>query len=232
MTISLSNGLSGLQTTILLRPSDIWVMKPLPLSFYHGPDVVKIAQALLGKLLITRFGGMETVARIVETEAYKGVVDRASHAYGGRRTQRTEVMFAEGGVAYVYLCYGIHHLFNIVTNRQGIPHAVLVRAVEPLAGLEHMLERRGRTVSDAALTRGPGSVSRAMGITIQHTGLSLQDEAMFLAEDGYVLRSKEIISTPRIGVDYAGIDAALPYRFFLKDNPYVSGSKAFNYAKT
>nr|MCU0396027.1 DNA-3-methyladenine glycosylase [Chitinophagaceae bacterium] len=121
---------------------------------------------------------------------------------------------------------------NIVTNRQGIPHAVLVRAVEPLAGLEHMLERRGRTVSDAALTRGPGSVSRAMGITIQHTGLSLQDEAMFLAEDGYVLRSKEIISTPRIGVDYAGIDAALPYRFFLKDNPYVSGSKAFNYAKT
>jgi DNA-3-methyladenine glycosylase len=207
-------------------------MKPLPLSFYQGPDVVKIAQALLGKLLITRFGGMETVARIVETEAYKGVVDRASHAYGGRRTQRTEVMFAEGGVAYVYLCYGIHHLFNIVTNRQGIPHAVLVRAVEPLAGLEHMLERRGRTVSDAALTRGPGSVSRAMGITIQHTGLSLQDEAMFLAEDGYVLRSKEIISTPRIGVDYAGIDAALPYRFFLKDNPYVSGSKAFNYAKT
>ena len=194
--------------------------------------MVKIAQALLGKLLITRFGGMETVARIVETEAYKGVVDRASHAYGGRRTQRTEVMFAEGGVAYVYLCYGIHHLFNIVTNRQGIPHAVLVRAVEPLAGLEHMLERRGRTVSDAALTRGPGSVSRAMGITIQHTGLSLQDEAMFLAEDGYVLRSKEIISTPRIGVDYAGIDAALPYRFFLKDNPYVSGSKAFNYAKT
>src|ERR1043165_2500798 len=146
----------------------------LPPSFYTRTNVVQIARALLGKVLVTHVGGVRTAGMIVETEAYAGPSDKASHAFGHRRTRRTEPMYAEGGVAYVYLCYGIHHLFNVVTHMADVPHAVLVRAVEPLEGIEHMLERRRMDSVRHSLTGGPGAMSQALGITTKLTGASLQ----------------------------------------------------------
>lgn len=194
-------------------------------SFYERGDVVKIAKELLGKILVTEFNGEFTAGRIVETEAYNGAVDKASHAFGGRRTARTEVMFGQPGTAYVYLCYGIHHLFNVVTNKEGIPHAVLVRALEPLHGVELMLNRTRKQILDNTLTRGPGNVSKALGIFTAHTGSDLLESDLRIVEDQFKVKKSAIGITTRIGVDYAGPDALLPYRFIVKDNPYVSGSK-------
>lgn len=197
----------------------------LPLSFYLEKNVCKVAKALIGKILVTSFNKIITAGRIVETEAYNGATDKASHAWGGRRTNRTEIMYAKGGVAYVYLCYGIHHLFNVVTNVADTPHAVLIRGVEPITGVEHMLQRTGKQKLDHTLTRGPGNVSKALGIYTQHTGMELTGKELFIVDDGFEIKSSHIIATPRIGVDYAGADALLPYRFILKDNPFVSGKK-------
>ena len=194
-------------------------------SFYDRKDVTRIARELLGKILVTKFNGMVTSGRIVETEAYAGAGDKASHAYGNRRTARTEVMFGKPGTAYVYLCYGIHHLFNVVTNKTDIPHAILVRAVDPLDGVDSMLLRTGKSKLDHTLTRGPGNVSRALGIFTYHTGTSLLSEELFIATDGSKLKASQVITTTRIGVDYAAEDSLLPYRFFVKDNPYVSGRR-------
>jgi DNA-3-methyladenine glycosylase len=198
-------------------------MKKLGLNFYRSDNLLQIAKELLGKILVTKFDGIETSGRIVEVEAYRGEIDKASHAYGGRRTNRTEVMYAHGGVGYVYLCYGIHHLFNIVTNDKDIPHAILIRALDPVKGIEKMLERTGKRRLDYTLTKGPGNVSKALGIYTKHTGISLLSKELFIADDGKTYSNKEIVSSPRIGVDYAGKDAALKYRFFIKDNLYVSG---------
>jgi DNA-3-methyladenine glycosylase len=200
-------------------------MEKLDTGFYNRADVVKIAKELIGKVLVTHLGGVITSGRIVETEAYAGAIDRASHAFGGRRTNRTEVMFQTGGTAYVYLCYGIHHLFNVVTNKKDVPHAVLIRAVDPIHGIHTMLERTGKKSADYTLTKGPGNVSKALGIHTKHTGFNLLEDEIYIATDDFVVSKKDIIATPRIGVDYAGEDAKLPYRFILKDNPYVSGKK-------
>jgi DNA-3-methyladenine glycosylase len=197
----------------------------LPKEFYQRKDVVKISKELLGKVLVTNFDNILAAGRIVETEAYNGAIDKASHAFGNRRTNRTEIMFGEGGVAYVYLCYGIHHLFNVVTNFKDTPHAVLIRAVEPMYGIEDMLIRTGKKILDNTLTRGPGNVSKALGIYTRHTGVSLLSDDLFIADDGFRLKPSMIGITPRIGVDYAAEDALLPYRFIVKDNPYVSGKK-------
>src|SRR6187401_2339411 len=139
-------------------------MRKLKKDFYQRSDFVKIAKELLGKILITKWNGIETSGRIVEVEAYNGIVDKASHAAGGRRTNRNEVMYGEGGVSYVYLCYGIHHLFNVVTNERETPHAILIRGLEPLKGIDTMLERTNKNQFDHTLTRGPGNVSMALGI--------------------------------------------------------------------
>src|SRR5690349_12831264 len=203
-------------------------MKKLDTGFYNRADVVKIAKELIGKVLVTQFGEVITSGRIVETEAYAGPIDRASHAFGGRRTNRTEVMYQPGGTAYVYLCYGIHHLFNVVTNKKDVPHAILIRALEPIQGVNTMLARTGKKQADYTLTKGPGNVSKALGIVTKHTGWSLFSDEMYIATDDFVVAQKNIIATPRIGVDYAGEDAKLPYRFILKDNPYVSGKKQNN----
>ena len=200
-------------------------IKKLGYSFYSGKDVVKIAKDLIGKILITQFDGVKTSGRIVETEAYAGAIDRASHAYGGRRTKRTEIIFADAGKAYVYLCYGIHYLFNVVTNKKDVPHAILIRAIEPLEGIDEMLRRTRKTKLDYTLTKGPGNVSKALGITTHHTGSDLFADEIFIADDGFKINKKNIITTPRIGVDYAGEDAKLPYRFIVKGNEYVSGKK-------
>ncbi len=198
----------------------------LPIEFYRQKNVCTVAKALIGKILVSSFNNLVTSGRIVETEAYNGAVDKASHAWGGRRTNRTEIMYAAGGVSYVYLCYGIHHLCNVVTNVEDIPHAVLIRALEPVTGIDHMLQRTGKLKLDNTLTRGPGNVSKAMGIYTQHTGLSLLGNELFIVDDGFKIRPSEIAATQRIGVDYAGKDALLPYRFILKNNPYVSGKKS------
>lgn len=199
--------------------------KKLEPSFYEGTDVVAIAKELMGKILATTFNGMHTAGRIVEAEAYNGIIDRASHAYNNRRTNRTEIMYAAGGVSYVYLCYGIHHLFNVVTNVKDTPGAVLIRALEPIAGIETMLLRSNKTKAGYDLTRGPGNVAKALGIFTKHTGIGLLGDELFIADDGFRYPETDIIATPRIGVDYAGEDALLPYRFIVKGNLYVSGKK-------
>lgn len=200
-------------------------MQKLTKAFYEREDVVKIAKELIGKVLITIFDNALTSGRIVETEAYNGTVDKASHAYNNRRTKRTEIMFGEGGNAYIYLCYGIHHLFNVVTNVQDVPHAILIRAIEPLQGIDIMLDRMKKTKLDFTVGKGPGNVSKALGISTSHTGNSLFGKDIYIADDGFKISSKNIIASPRIGVDYAAEDALLPYRFYLKDNKYVSGKK-------
>jgi DNA-3-methyladenine glycosylase len=198
-------------------------MQKLALSFYQRENVLQIAKELLGKILVTKWNGFVTSGRIVEVEAYAGAIDKASHAHGGKRTARNEVMYAEGGVAYVYLCYGIHYLFNVVTHNKDIPHAILIRALEPIKGIDRMLERTGKKKLDHTLTRGPGNLSKAMGLYISHSGHSLISKELFIEEDGFVYSKKEIAASPRIGVDYAGTDALLPYRYYIKGNPFVSG---------
>jgi len=198
-------------------------MKKLAIDFYKRENVLQVAEELLGKLLVTTKDGITTSGRIVECEAYAGIPDRASHAYGGRRTNRNEVMYGEAGVAYVYLCYGIHHLFNVVTHSKDIPHAILVRSLEPVKGIKDMLMRTGKKQVDNTLTRGPGNLSKALAIYTSDSGILLTGKNIFLAEDGFGYSKNEIFTSPRIGVDYAGKDALLPYRFYVKGNPFVSG---------
>jgi DNA-3-methyladenine glycosylase len=197
-------------------------MEKLGLSFYEREDVVNIARELIGKLLVTNFNGQFTSGRIVETEAYKGVVDKASHAYAGRRTKRTEIMFGEAAHAYVYLCYGIHHLFNVVTNLRDTPHAVLIRGIEPIKGIDIMLERMNKSALDNTVGKGPGNVSKALGITTAITGHSLLNDEIFLAADDEFQDEEKIRSTTRVGVAYAAEDALLTYRFYVEGNRYVS----------
>ncbi|MGL4598285.1 MAG: DNA-3-methyladenine glycosylase [Bacteroidia bacterium] len=187
-----------------------------PKSFYLNRDVVEFSKNLLGKRLCTCIDGMTTTAIITETEAYTGINDKASHAYGGKITPRTEVMFREGAIAYVYLCYGIHHLFNIVLNNAGVPQVTLIRAVQPEKGIAEMLHRRQKATLDKKLCAGPGTVSKALGITTAHTGTSLLGESIWLEESGIQIYNEQIHIGPRIGVDYAGEDALLPYRFWVK----------------
>ncbi|MDB5190857.1 MAG: 3-methyladenine glycosylase [Segetibacter sp.] len=209
----------------VLQSIDTNEWKRLPKEFYLRPNVVKITTDLIGKILVTKFDDKITAGRIVEAEAYNGPFDKASHSYNNRRTKRTEVMYAEGGVAYVYLCYGIHQMFNIVTNVADVPNAILIRALEPMIGIQTMLERSNKTNHAYDLTKGPGNVAKALGFHTSQTGISLLDDTMFIADDGWKYGAYEVIATTRIGVDYAAEDALLPYRFLVKGNPYVSGKK-------
>jgi DNA-3-methyladenine glycosylase len=190
----------------------------LAADFYLRDDVVRISRDLLGKVLCTKVNGKLTKAIITETEAYAGVTDKASHAYGDRRTKRTEPMYGPGGTAYVYLCYGIHHLFNVVTNEEGVPHAVLIRAGKPVSGLETMLRRRNRGRADKKLMPGPGTVAQALAITTAMTGTDLRGKKIWIEDHGIVIQESEISAGPRIGVDYAEEDAARPYRFILNSH--------------
>lgn len=193
----------------------------IPKSFYEREDVVKIARELLGKYVFTHIGGCLTGGMIVETEAYDGRKDKACHAFL-RRTKRTEVMYQSGGLAYIYLCYGIHHLFNIVTNRDGYADAVLVRAIEPIHGIQHMKERYGKETK--RLTNGPGKLSKALGITKEFSGVDLTGDHIYLAEKDNQ-ETPNIVSDVRIGIDYAEEDALLPWRFFINQNEWVSKQK-------
>lgn len=191
-------------------------MKKLTPDFYLREDVLQIARDLIGKELITNINGTITSGIITETEAYAGVVDRASHAYGGRRTNRTETMYAAGGISYVYLCYGIHHLFNVVTNIKEVPHAVLIRNIQPLKGLETILERRRKNKTDKTLSTGPGTMSEALSIKTLHNGFDLTGDTIWIEDAGITIANETVKITPRIGVDYAGEDAKLPYRFLAE----------------
>ena len=197
----------------------------IPHSFYTRQDVVKIARELLGKVLVTEINGIHTAGIIVETEAYAGPHDKACHAYLRRNTIRTAPMFKEGGIAYIYLIYGMYHLFNIVTHDFDEPYAILVRAVEPLEGIEDMLIRRGADTLKPSLTAGPGTLSIALGITQALSGVSLQGPQIWLEDRGIKVPRRDIVATTRVGVAYAEDDALLPYRFLIRDNPYVSKGK-------
>ena len=192
-------------------------------EFYQRSDILLIAQELLGKVLLTNFQGQLTSGIIVETEAYEGLTDKASHAYGGKKTNRTKTMYESGGVAYVYLCYGVHHLFNIVTNKVNIPHAILIRAIEPIDGISIMLERKNKN-NDFKLTSGPGSMTKAMGITMSNSGESLMNDLIWLEDQNINLKNK-IISSPRVGIPYAEEDISNPWRFRIQDNPWTSSPK-------
>ena len=190
-------------------------------SFYKRTDVVKIARDLLGKSLFTQIDGIVTGGMIVETEAYSWT-ERGCHAFQKRKTARNAIMFEEGGFSYVYLCYGIHHLFNVVTNVPGIPEAVLVRALEPTHGLEEMRIRRNIRGLDKQLTSGPGKLTRALGIDRKSNGKFLSGDEIWIEDLHGRPPRRNIACGPRIGIDYAGEDAALPWRFWLKNNPWVS----------
>ncbi|CAM3807347.1 DNA-3-methyladenine glycosylase [Mucilaginibacter galii] len=194
----------------------------LPESFYLNNNVTEVARKLLGKYLFTCIEGAITGGYIVETEAYNGIIDKASHAYGNRQTARTQTMFAKGGVAYVYLCYGIHEMLNVVTSVEGQPHAVLIRAVNPTVGIEEMLYRRNMTVVKPNITAGPGSVGKALGISRKLNCISFQSNELWIEDQGLSFTDDEIAAVPRIGVAYAAEDALLPYRFYVKGNVYVS----------
>ena len=190
----------------------------LPREYYLSGDVVGVARSLLGSILCTRVGRDLTSAVITETEAYNGTGDRASHAFGGRRTARTEPMFAAGGLAYVYLCYGLHHLFNIVVGGEGQPLAVLVRAALPLSGIAVMQRRRGRPLDAGRPLAGPGVLSQALGIKTSMSGTSLLGGRIWIEDRGIEVSPDDIAVGPRVGVDYAGADALRPYRFRLGKN--------------
>ncbi len=189
----------------------------LPASYYHHSNVVELAKDLIGKTLCTKINNKLTCGIITETEAYAGIIDKAAHSYGGRRTKRTETMFKHGGVSYVYLCYGIHHLFNIVTNKKDVPEAILIRAIVPIKGIDVILKRRGAFALTKKLCVGPGKVSSALGINILHNNISLTEKIIWLQDDKIMFDKNKIKSGPRIGVDYAGEDAKLPYRFWIED---------------
>jgi DNA-3-methyladenine glycosylase len=190
-------------------------------AFYMHDDVLALARRLLGqRLVVSARGGTRVAGTIVETEAYRGPEDRASHAFGGRRTARTETMYAHGGVAYVFFVYGMHHHFNVVTNVAGVPHAVLVRAIEPVEGIERMRRRRpGR--SDRELTSGPGRLCAALGIDRRFDGADLLGERVWI-EEGARVAPAAIACGPRVGIDYAAEWAAKPWRFWVRNNPFVS----------
>lgn len=204
------------------------LFKPLPREFFTRTDVVQIARELLGKVLYTKVNNEITSGIIVETEAYAGVIDKASHAYNNRRTARTEIMFRNGGYAYVYLCYGVHSLFNIVTSVESDPHAVLIRGIEPLHGIESMKKRTGKLTLTNKNGIGPGNISKLLGIQVAHTGEDLcpglmEECKIWVQDEGIRVPAEEIKAGPRIGVDYAAEDALLPYRFqWLKNKkaPY------------
>src|SRR3984957_4997040 len=195
-------------------------MSVVPKEFYLDDDVVSLGQKLLGKYLFTKTEEGIVGGIITETESYKGPFDKASHAYNSRRTPRNEVMYHKGGIAYVYICYGIHHLLNIVTNREEIPHAILIRSIKPTFGLELMLKRRKKETLDETLTMGPGNVSQALDVTRSLNGESLTGSRIWIEDGGLNPKKEEIHASPRVGIDYAGEHALLPWRFRLRGYRY------------
>ena len=199
--------------------------KILPRSFYEREDPVEVAIDLLGKIVRVDHGKSACAARIVEAEAYGGPKDRASHAWRGR-TPRNEAMFGKPGTAYVYLCYGIHRMFNVVTAPENVPSAVLVRAVEPIKGREFMARQRKLPPDDFRMTAGPGALTSALGIRMEWDRTDLVCGPIRIEDDGMRFFSAQIQKRPRVGVNYAGPAAKFRWRFSVRDNPWVSRSRS------
>ncbi|ARS39830.1 3-methyladenine DNA glycosylase [Sphingobacteriaceae bacterium GW460-11-11-14-LB5] len=191
-------------------------------EYYQNEDVVSLAKDLLGKILYTKIDNEITAGIIVETEAYFGIKDKASHAYGGRRTNRTETMYGSGGIAYVYLCYGMHNLFNIVSSKENDPHAVLIRGIQPLVGIDIIEQRRNMSHSKGAISAGPGSAAKALGIDKTFNAKNLTGDEIWIEDHSIQYKDEDIAATPRVGIAYAKEHALLPWRFFVKGNKYVS----------
>ena len=189
-------------------------------SFYLRENVQQISRDLLGKVLVTQIDGYYTAGIITETEAYQAPEDKASHAFNNRRTERTEVFYKRGGIGYVYLCYGIHHLFNVVTNQEHVPHAILIRSLEPLEGIDVMLQRRNKKKPDKTLTAGPGALSQAMGITRLHNKIPLSENTVWIEDRNITV--EHITATTRVGIDYAQEFKDKPWRFYITGNKWVS----------
>lgn len=202
-------------------------MDQIPLSpkDFQDHDVVGLSRDLLGKQLFTNVDGVLTGGIIVETEAYRAPDDRASHAFGNRKTARNAIMFEPGGAAYVYLCYGIHHLFNIVTGPRDLPHAILIRAIQPTTGADVILSRRKKSVLNRTVAGGPGALAQGLAIDRSLNGEFIDGPLIYVVKGNMRVIDNDIIASPRVGVDYAGEDAKLPWRFRLKDNPWTSPAK-------
>ncbi|MDB5119286.1 MAG: DNA-3-methyladenine glycosylase [Sphingobacteriales bacterium] len=194
----------------------------LPLSFYQRDDVILIAKELLGKYLYTNIDGKITGGMIVETEAYNGPDDRGSHAYNNKRTPRNEMMYNHGGVVYMYICYGIHDMLNIVTGTEDSSHAVLIRAIEPLTGIETMRERRNLFSNDNRLCQGPGALGKALGLNKSHNGIGLQYDIIWMDDVGLAFTEDQVKASPRVGMNFEGPYKTIPWRFYLKGNKFVS----------
>src|SRR5918997_4065581 len=196
--------------------------RKLTRSFYAREDTLLVARELLGKrLVVPSAEGARVSGIIVETEGYMGPEDRAAHSFGGRRTARTETMYARGGTVYVFLVYGLHHQFNVVTGREGVPHAVLIRALEPDEGIDIMRERRG--LEDARrLASGPGKLCQALALDRGHDGEDLTGRRVWLEDVGRAVGQSDVASGPRVGIDYAGEYITKPWRFWIKGSPFVS----------
>ncbi len=199
-------------------------MSKLTKEFYTRSDTVVIAKELLGKILVSNFNGKRTSGIICETEAYCGREDRGCHAYNGRFTPRTEIMYAEGGVSYVYLCYGVHYLFNVITNEKNDPHAVLIRAIEPIEGMDMILKRRKLTTCYNGIAAGPGLVSQCLGFTTNNTGISLIENIIWI-EHAEPVSNNNIISSARVGMNFEGPFKLIPWRFRIKNSPFTSKAK-------
>jgi len=204
-------------------------MKEIPREFYTRDDTLQIAQDLLGKLLVVPTDSGERVSgMIVETEAYLGAIDKAAHSYGNRRTPRTETMFAVGGTAYIFFIYGMYFQFNVVAGAIDTPHAILIRAVEPVENIEIMRLRRNakskipnQKMLDKNLSSGPGKLCIALGIDRTFNNEDLLGDKVWL-EDFKTFSVEEIATGKRIGIDYAEEFAEKPWRFWLKGNLFVS----------
>ncbi|NGX62729.1 MAG: putative 3-methyladenine DNA glycosylase [Candidatus Anoxychlamydiales bacterium] len=200
-------------------------MKILNLDFYLNSDVLDVGKNLLGKFIVTKIDDIVTGGMITETESYKGIEDKACHAYMGRKTSRNEAMFEKGGIAYIYLCYGMHSLLNVVTNKKDIPDAVLIRAIEPSVGIDLMLKRRNKTKLDRSVAAGPGSLTKALGITKKHNFAFLNSDLLWIEDRNIKISSRGILCSKRIGIDYAEEYIDKPWRFRIKDSKWTSLAK-------
>jgi DNA-3-methyladenine glycosylase len=197
----------------------------LGIDFYLNDDTISIGKKLLGKYLFTNIDGKLTGGMIVETESYIGPEDKACHAYDNKKTPRNDAMFEKGGIAYVYLCYGMHSLLNVVTNKKGCPHAVLIRAIEPLYGIDTMLKRRKKQILSRQLTAGPGAMTKALGISKEQNKLSFLGDIIWIEDRNVKIANKEIICSKRVGIDYAEEYKNMPWRFRIKNSSWTSLAK-------
>jgi DNA-3-methyladenine glycosylase len=181
-----------------------------------------ISRELLGKTLYTSIAGELTAGVIVETEAYAGPDDRGSHAFNNRRTPRNEMMYAQGGVVYMYICYGIHDMLNIVTGPEGTSHAILIRAVEPTEGIGIMRSRRNVYNADHRLCQGPGALGQAFGLNKTFNGKSLTGDEIWIEDQGTQLNQDDIATSGRVGMNFEGPYKSIPWRFYVRGNSFVS----------